>query len=102
MAYKQGDYQTALDRFAAVERVDKGRVDEYEFKMAHSKFVVGRTDEAYEQFARVAEKSEYAPHARYYRAYIDYSRGELDSAKAGFRSISSRRITAMWPRIAMR
>lgn len=87
MAYKQGDYPTALDRFAAVERVEKGRMDEYEFKAGHAKFAVGRTDEAYEQLARVAEKSEYAPHARYYRAYIDYSRGELDRAKEGFRSI---------------
>ena len=89
MAYKQGDYQTAIDRFAAVERVEKARRDEYEFKAGHAKFAVGRTEEAYEQLARVAAKSEYAPHACYYRSYIDYSRGRLDSAKAGFRSIES-------------
>ncbi len=88
MAYKQSDYQTALDRFAAVERVDKARIDEYEFKAGHSKFVVGRTDEAYEQLGRVVAKSDYAPHACYYRAYIDYSRGELDRAKEAFRSIA--------------
>lgn len=87
MAYKEGDYQTALDRFAAVDRVEKGRIDEFEFKAGHSKFAVGRIEEAYEQLGRVAEKSEYAPHACYYRSYIDYSRGELDRAKEGFRSI---------------
>lgn len=87
MAYKQGDYQTALDRFAAVERVEKARKDEYEFKAGHSKFAVGRVDEAYEQLSRVDEQSDYAPHACYYRAYIDYSRGELDRAKEGFRAI---------------
>ena len=88
MAYKQGDYQTALDRFAAVRRVEDARRDEYEFKAGHAKFAVGRTGEAYEQLARVAEKSEYAPHARYYIAYIDYSNGRLDSAKEGFLSIA--------------
>ena len=88
MAYKQGDYQTALDRFAAVRRIEDARRDEYEFKAGHAKFAVGRTSEAYEQLARVAEKSEYAPHARYYMSYIDYSNGRLDSAKEGFRSIA--------------
>lgn len=88
MAYKQGDYQTALDRFAAVRRIEDARRDEYEFKAGHAKFAVGRTSEAYEQLVRVAEKSEYAPHARYYMSYIDYSNGRLDSAKEGFRSIA--------------
>ena len=46
MAYKQGDYQTALDRFASVKRIADGRRDEYEFKAGHAKFAVGRTSEA--------------------------------------------------------
>ena len=87
LAYAAADYQTAVDRFAQVQRVERVAQAEYDFKAGHSKFVVGRHEEAYEQLARVPEQSEYAPHARYYRAYIDYARGEWERAKAGFRSI---------------
>lgn len=89
-AYKRGEYELAVERFESTDyrRLDASHRDEYLFKSAHSKFVVGRTDEAYEQLQRVDRNGEYAPHARYYMAYIDYTRGDLDKAKSGFRSIA--------------
>ncbi len=89
-AYKRGEYELAVKRFAATDpdRLNTSRRDEYLFKSAHSKFVCGNTDEAYQQLQRVDRRGEYAPHARYYTAYIDYTRGDLDKAKEGFRSLA--------------
>lgn len=89
-SYKKKEYDKALKYFAQtdVNRLGAAQQDEFYFKEAHSKFVAGRTDEAYDEFGRVSQRGEYAPHARYYTAYIDYSRGDLNSAKAGFASLA--------------
>ena len=48
----------------------------------------GDTDEAYNCFKNCNSDESYLPHATYYIAYIDYTRGDLASAKRGFASLA--------------
>ena len=48
----------------------------------------GDTDKAYGYFKNCNTDPQYKPHATYYIAYIDYSRGDLQAAKREFASIA--------------
>ncbi len=68
--------------------IPSDRQGEYNFKLGYSSFTNDKPEQAYPYFSRVEQGSKYADAARYYMAYIDYSRGDYDAALKGFESIA--------------
>ena len=81
-----GDMKRAREAF---ERTDRQRLAprrrvQYDIRMGYVCFTEGDRAAAYDYFGRVPSDSEYADHARYYRAYIDYAEGRTERAKEAF------------------
>ena len=81
-----GDMKRAREAF---ERTDRRRLAprrrvQYDIRMGYVSFTEGDRVAAYDYFGRVPSDSEYADHARYYRAYIDYAEGRTERAKEAF------------------
>ena len=83
---EKGDFDAARRYFDRVPYQSLNRVDRqrYDVRMGYAEFVNGNHDKALEYFGRVPASSEYADHATYYKAYINYSRGEFAAAYDGF------------------
>lgn len=81
-----GDAKRAREAFAATDyrRLTAQRRVQYDVRMGYVAFMEGDYAEAYAHFDRVPARSEYADHASYYRAYIDYAEGRTDRAKQAF------------------
>ena len=88
--YREGDYARASDLYAEIDpySLDRLKTDEYNYKRGHALFMTDRYDEAYQAFAGVDTRSVYAPHATYYTAYIEYTRGNYGKAKEGFLAVA--------------
>ena len=91
LLHEAGDYRAAYDRYRSVDpyELDFSQFDEYNFRTGYAAFMCGDTDKAYGYFRNVSSDPLYKPHATYYVAYIDYSRGQFGDAKRGFQSIAS-------------
>ena len=76
-AFERTDYRTLSPQ----------RREQYDIRMGYVEFTEGDYRKAYEHFDRIGSRSEYADHARYYRAYIDYAEGRYGVAKQGFNSL---------------
>ena len=89
--YNTGDYARALGFLAAVEprRLSKADRDELYFKRGHALFAENRTEDARAELAMVSRGSEYAPHADYYTAYMDYADGNYAAAKPVFAALAT-------------
>ncbi len=89
--YDKEDYQSAYNEFMTVNPFDLNfaQRDEYNFKTGYSAYKCGDEDKAYSYFKNCISGSKYYPHAVYYISYIDYTRGDLASAKRGFASIAN-------------
>lgn len=87
---KDGEYAEAYEHLLTVNpnELPYSRQDEYYFRTGYAAFQNGNTDEAYDYFRQCTGDPAYAPHATYYKSYIDYSRGDLNAAKEGFKSIA--------------
>lgn len=87
---KEGDYQRAYEHLLTVNphELPYSRIGEYYYRTGHAAYQNGDEDKAYSYFQNCTTDPAYAPHATYYKAYIDYTRGDLDAAKSGFASIA--------------
>lgn len=85
----RGDWQRAREHFSKTDRERLGarRREQYDVRMGYVEFTDGDYGAAYELFGRIDPRSEYADHARYYRAYIDYAEGRLTPAREGFEAL---------------
>ncbi len=88
--YDTGDYDNALGLLAAVEprRLSSADRDELYFKRGHALFEAGHTEDAAADFRAVSTGSEYAPHAAYYIAYMEYAAGNYAEAKRDFSALA--------------
>lgn len=89
--YKNGNWQKACTNLLSVNpfELSVSRQDEYNFKLAHSLMNIDDMDKAYSYFRQVSSQGQYAPHAAYYTAYIEYLRENYSEAKRGFKSLES-------------
>ena len=87
---KEGDYQRAYEHLLTVNphELPYSRIGEYYYRTGHAAYQNGDEDKAYSYFQKCTTDPAYAPHATYYKTYIDYTRGDLDAAKSGFASIA--------------
>ena len=85
------EFGLAKEQFEGVNYNSLNRYDRqrYDIRMGYIEFNDGNMDKAREYFNRISPLSEVADHATYYKAYIAYSRGELDTAYNGFKSLES-------------
>lgn len=85
----RGDLSAAAGEFAAVDYrlLDSSQRERYDVRVGYIKLIDGSLQESEQRFANISSKSEYYDHALYYRAYIDYKRGDYDSAYEGFRRV---------------
>lgn len=67
--------------YKALTRADRER---YDVRMGYIEFLAGNYDAAVGYFDRVPAGSTASDHAVYYKAYIAYSRGDIDAAYKGF------------------
>lgn len=83
------DMRRAREAFSHVDykALDSRRREQYDVRMGYVEFTDGRYTEAYDYFARIPERSEYADHALYYRSYIDYAEGRSAAARQGFTAL---------------
>ncbi len=88
--YNAGERGEALKFLAAVEprRLPRTERDELYFKRGHALFEAGLGDDARADLLAVARGSEYAPHADYYIAYMDYTAGDYAAARQGFEALA--------------
>jgi len=86
LLHEEGDYQAAYAQYQQVDpyELDFSRFDEYNFRTGYAAYMCGDTDKAYGYFKNCNTDPQYKPHATYYIAYIDYSRGDLQAAKREF------------------
>ena len=88
--HDEGDYKAAYQEYKSVDpyELDFARFDEYNFRTGYAAYMCEDTDAAYNYFKNCHTDPLYTPHATYYIAYIDYTRGNLKEAKRGFQSIA--------------
>ena len=75
--------------YKALTRADRER---YDVRMGYIEFLSGSYDKAVEYFDRVPAGGTASDHAIYYKAYIAYSRGNIDAAYSGFSALKSSEI----------
>ena len=76
-AFEQTDYKA----------LSAPRREQYDIRMGYVAFAEGDYRKAYDYFDRIGSRSEYADHARYYKAYIDYAEGRYGRAKQAFTAL---------------
>jgi TolA-binding protein len=88
--YDTGDYSEALQFLAQVtpRRLPTAERDELHFKRGHALFEEGHTEDARAELSAVSPASEYAVHAAYYTAYMDYASGNYAAAGQGFEALA--------------
>ncbi len=88
--YNDGDNLAALALLAAVEprRLARSDRDELYFKRGHALFEAGHIEDARPELSMVSPASDYAPHAEYYTAYMDYAEGNYAEAKRRFSQLA--------------
>lgn len=84
-----GDYaraRTTLDQ-VNYKALDPESRTKFDIRRGYLSFIENRYNEAYGYFERVSPQSPYGDHARYYIAYIDYTRGDYAKARQGFQAL---------------
>ena len=83
--YDGGHYGEALAELRDIDgtALRGNQRNEYWFKRGYSEFMTGDRRDATASFQKV-RSGEYAPHAKYYTAYIDYAEQNYTAAKHGF------------------
>lgn len=91
LLYQKGDYVEAVREYVALDRgnLSSAELDEYNFKLGHSFFVVDDMSNARTSFSQVRPDGEYGVHATYYTAYIEYISGDYNRAKHRFLTIAN-------------
>ena len=84
-----GDMAHAAEYFGAVDygSLNAMRREQYNIRMGYVEFSIGNYDKAFTYFDRISPNSEYADHAIYYKAYINYQSGKRELAKQGFKDL---------------
>lgn len=72
------------------KRMSPAQRERYDLRMGYIAFNECDYEEAYACFNRIAPESEYADHAAYYKAYMDYEAGRNAAAKEGFGRLAQR------------
>ncbi len=87
--YDGGRYGEALAEFRDIgpSALRGGQRNEYWFKRGYSEFMTDDLGDATASFQKVGS-GEYAPHAKYYMAYIDYAEKNYAAAKRGFTALA--------------
>ncbi len=88
--YDEERYGEALEEFRNIDApaLHGGQRNEYWFKRGYSEFMTGDRRGAATSFQKVGS-GEYAPHAGYYTAYIDYTEENYAAAKRGFTALAN-------------
>ena len=83
-----GNMEKAREAFAQTDykALSAPRREQYDIRMGYVAFAGGDYRKAYDYFDRIS-RSEYADHARYYKAYIDYAEGRYGRAKQAFTAL---------------
>lgn len=86
-----GEHEKAMRNFTACayNGLSVQEQQRYNLRMGYLHFSANHYGEAYAYFDRIDPKSEVADHATYYRAYIDYARGDNQKAKRQFQALQS-------------
>ena len=81
-----GNMKKAREAFEKTEykALSASRREQYDIRMGYVEFAEEDYPKAYGYFDRIGSRSEYADHACYYKAYIDYAEGRYGRAKQGF------------------
>ena len=89
--YNSGHYADALRFFAQVDgaHLSAGARDEMHFKRGHAAFATGDFAMARQEFSRVSAASDFALHADYFNAYMDYQSGDYAAARPVFESLTA-------------
>ena len=84
-----GNMEKAREAFAQTDykALSAPRREQYDIRMGYVAFAGGDYRKAYDYFDRIGSRSEYADHARYYKAYIDYAEGRYGRAKQAFAAL---------------
>ena len=84
-----GNMEKAREAFAQTDykALSAPRREQYDIRMGYVAFAGGDYRKAYDYFDRIGSRSEYADHARYYKAYIDYAEGRYGRAKQAFTAL---------------
>lgn len=85
--FTQGRYDEALDVYDDVDPralADSRRAADYEYRQGYACLKLGLLDRADSNFARLGGNAVYSDAATFYRAYVQYARGNYAEAKRGF------------------
>ena len=83
------EFVQAKEQFERVNYTSLNRYDRqrYDIRMGYIEFNMGNMDKALGYFNRISPLSEVADHATYYKSYIYYTKGDVDRAYDGFKSL---------------
>ena len=90
--YLSGDYASAANKYITLDGemlTNEESRNEYYFRLGHSLFNCREYDRAYSQLRRVDGQSKYSPHIKYLLAYMEYVKGNYNSAKSQFAELST-------------
>ncbi len=96
----RGDLHRAREHFSkcSYRRMTPAQRERYDLRMGYVAFNEHDYEQAYALFNRIPPESEYADHAAYYKAYMDYEAGRDAAAKEGFtRLLASRAYRELAP-----
>ena len=84
-----GNMEKAREAFAQTDykALSAPRREQYDIRMGYVVFAGCDYRRAYDDFDSIGSRSEYADHARYYKAYIDYAEGRYGRAKQAFTAL---------------
>ncbi len=87
----EGDFARARELFEQCDykALSRAQRERYHLRMGYVAFSEQIYSEAYAHFNRIDEASEFADHATYYRAYIDYAEGRTAAAKEAFQRLAA-------------
>jgi len=91
LLYSKGDYEKAVEAYENVKStaISKQKKDETSFRMGHSLFNIGDYTAASDYFKSVEDHEDYADHAKYHIAFIEYEKGSYSAAKSLFKELLS-------------
>lgn len=85
----RGELAKARESFSkcSYRRMSPAQRARYDIRMGYIAFSEHDFEQAYACFNRIGPDSEYADHATYYKAYIDYAENRNEAAAEGFRKL---------------
>lgn len=83
--YVQSEIYFSQVAYRSLSKTDR---EKYDMQYGYALFKLGRMEEAYGHLAGIPIDSPYSHHSVYFRAYMDYLRGNYTSARRGFKSLA--------------